>query len=208
MEHKKKGTWLMTGGLLLIAAALLLTCYNLWDERRAANAAGEVLRELERGAFRPEEGEAPEPGETEIPDYILDPSREMPAVEASGGAYIGVLALPSLGLELPVMETWSYPNLRTAPCRHSGSAYQGDLIICGHNYASHFGRLKDLREGDTARFTDTDGNVFSYVMAERETLPPTAIEEMESGNWALTLFTCTVGGQSRVTIRFDRVPGE
>lgn len=81
-------------------------------------------------------------------------------------------------------------------------------LLEAYNYASHFGRLKDLREGDTARFTDTDGNVFSYVMAERETLPATAIEEMESGDWALTLFTCTVGGQSRVTIRFDRVPGE
>ena len=29
------GTWMMRGGLLLIAAALLLTGYNLWDERRA-----------------------------------------------------------------------------------------------------------------------------------------------------------------------------
>ena len=29
------------------------------------------------------------------------------------------------------------------------------------------------------------------------------IEGIESGNWDLTLFTCTVGGQSRVTIRFE-----
>ena len=42
-----------------------------------------------------------------------------------------------------------------------------------------------------------------YKMVERETLNPTDIEGMESGNWDLTLFTCTVGGQSRVTIRFE-----
>lgn len=31
--------------------------------------------------------------------------------------------------------------------------------------------------------------------------------EMTSGHWDLTLFTCTVGGASRVTLRCDRVEG-
>ena len=199
MKRKKKGTWLMTGGLLLIAAALLLACFNLWDERRAANSAGEALRELE--AVRPEEAEATEPGEAEIPAYLLDPGREMPAVEADGGRYIGVLELPSLGLALPVMETWSYPNLRVAPCRYSGSAYQDDMIVAAHNYKTHFGQLKELRPGDEVRFTDTEGNVFRYAVAELETLGKYDVEEMTSGDWDLTLFTCTYGGQSRVTVR-------
>ena len=199
MKRKKKGTWLMTGGLLLIAAALFLTCFNLWDERRATNSAGEALRELE--AVRPEEAEATEPGEAEIPAYLLDPGREMPAVEVDGGRYIGVLEVPSLGLELPVMETWSYPNLRVAPCRYSGSAYQDDMIVAAHNYKTHFGQLKELRPGDEVRFTDTEGNVFRYAVAELETLGKYDVEEMKSGGWALTLFTCTYGGQSRVTVR-------
>ena len=199
MKRKKKGTWLMTGGLLLIAAALFLTCFNLWDERRATNSAGEALRELE--AVRPEEAEATEPGEAEIPAYLLDPGREMPAVEVDGGRYIGVLEVPSLGLELPVMETWSYPNLRVAPCRYSGSAYQDDMIVAAHNYKTHFGQLKELRPGDEVRFTDTEGNVFRYAVAELETLGKYDIEEMTSGDWDLTLFTCTYGGQSRVTVR-------
>ena len=199
MKRKKKGTWLMTGGLLLIAAALLLTGFNLWDERRATNSAGEALRELE--AVRPEEAEATEPGEAEIPAYLLDPGREMPAVEVDGGRYIGVLEVPSLGLELPVMETWSYPNLRVAPCRYSGSAYQDDMIVAAHNYKTHFGQLKELRPGDEVRFTDTEGNVFRYAVAELETLGKYDVEEMTSGDWDLTLFTCTYGGQSRVTVR-------
>ena len=199
MKRKKKGTWLMTGGLLLIAAALFLTCFNLWDERRATNSAGEALRELE--AVRPEEAEATEPGEAGIPAYLLDPGREMPAVEVDGGRYIGVLEVPSLGLELPVMETWSYPNLRVAPCRYSGSAYQDDMIVAAHNYKTHFGQLKELRPGDEVRFTDTEGNVFRYAVAELETLGKYDVEEMTSGDWDLTLFTCTYGGQSRVTVR-------
>ena len=41
-------------------------------------------------------------------------------------------------------------------------------------------------------------------MVERETLNPTDVAGMEAGDWDLTLFTCTVGGQSRVTVRFAR----
>ena len=139
-----------------------------------------------------------------IPDYVLLPNMEMLVETIKGIDFIGILTIPALELELPVISQWSYPNLKTAPCRYSGSAYLNNLIICGHNYTSHFGNLKNLWEGDIATFTDMDGNVFTYKMLERETLPPTSIDAMESGDWDLTLFTCTVGGQSRVTIRFER----
>ena len=43
--------------------------------------------------------------------------------------------------------------------------------------------------------------MFGYEVIELETLSPFAIEEMTGGNWDLTLFTCTVGGQYRVTVR-------
>ena len=55
--------------------------------------------------------------------------------------------------------------------------------------------------GDEITFTDVDGNMFGYEVIELETLSPFAIEEMTGGNWDLTLFTCTVGGQYRVTVR-------
>jgi sortase A len=37
-----------------------------------------------------------------------------------------------------------------------------------------------------------------------EILRPTAVEEMISGDWDLTLFTCTIGGATRVTIRCEK----
>ena len=144
------------------------------------------------------------PGEVEIPDYVLDPNHEMPVRNIGGEDYIGVLEIPSLGLMLPVMSEWSYPRLKIAPCRYTGSAYQGNLIIAAHNYRSHFGNLKELCEGDVVCFTDMDGNVFSYEVMFLEVLQPTDVDEMESGDWDLTLFTCTVGGKSRVTVRCER----
>ena len=199
-SRKQEGLLLITIGLLLIAAALFLVSYNLYDELRAEQAARQAVNKLE--ASTNQEPLASDE-RTVIPDYVLSPNMEMPVETINGIDFIGVLRIPTLELELPVISEWNYPNLKTAPCRYSGSAYLNNLILCGHNYASHFGRLKTLSEGDIATFTDIDGNVFIYKMVERETLNPTDIEGMESGNWDLTLFTCTVGGQSRVTIRFE-----
>ena len=210
MRGKKRtpGMILMVGGLLLLAASLLLTVYNLWDQRRAEKQAAQVLAEIEPMIAEPLAMESEDPQEVEIPDYILDPTREMPVVSNDGGDYIGVVEVPALGLSLPVMSQWSYPNLKIAPCRYSGSAYQGDLILSAHNYRRHFGGLKELDIGDTVLFRDVDGNEFRYAVVERETLDKTAVEEMAAGVWDLTLFTCTLGGEARVTVRCEETGRE
>lgn len=206
---RNKGTGLIFLGLLLIAAALFLTAYNLYDEQRAEQSALQVIDRLEdylpsevptEASTEPIVEQAPMPNDA--PDYVLCPDMEMPVETINGIDYIGVLQIPSLELELPISSEWNYPNLKTAPCRYSGSAYLNNMIICAHNYSSHFGKLKNLSEEDVATFTDMAGNVFIYKMVERETLNPSDIEEMEDGDWDLTLFTCTVGGKTRVTIRF------
>ena len=195
---------LILGGLLLIAAALCLTAYNLLEAQRAAQAAEHALRQLEE----PEPAvtqEPSEPAEPAPPAYVLDPTMEMPTREVDGILYIGVLEIPSLELELPVISAWSDALLKLAPCRYLGSAYLDDLIIAGHNYRGHFGGLPALTEGDEVAFTDVAGNRFVYAVSLVEQLPGTAIQEMEAGDWDLTLFTCDAGGTARVTVRCERV---
>ena len=137
----------------------------------------------------------------EPPYFVKNPGMEMPVTEVDGSYYIGYLSIPDLDLELPVMQNWSYPDLRVAPCRYSGSVYANDIVIAGHNYDRHFGRLNSLSAGSEVRFTDADGNIFIYSVSLLETLEPTAVMEMTSGEWDLTLFTCTYGGANRVTVR-------
>lgn len=180
-------------GLLLVISAFGLTGYNLWDNDRASREANEILADIK--------DQIPENTGDFIPDYILNPNMNMPTIERDGYKYIGTISIPVIDLELPVMDSWSYPQLKIAPCRYSGSAYLNDLIIAAHNYTGHFGRLRNLEPGDDVVFTDAAGNVFKYKVAYIETLVPTAVEEMESGEWDLTVFTCTVGGQTRVTVR-------
>ena len=200
MENKK-GTFCMAAGFLLVLAALLLTGYNVWDEGRAGDAADATFQALK---FQTEEGREELP-EYILPDYLVDPRFEMPTVEIDGYDYIGYLDIPSLELSLPVMSEWSYPQLKIAPCRYAGSVYLDDMILAAHNYDRHFGRLKNLEGGELVRFTDVDGNVFDFSVTELELLWPEQTEEMLSGEWDLTLFTCTLGGRQRVTVRCDRI---
>ena len=190
-----RGTVWINAGLLLIAAALFLSVYNEWESHEARDSARQVIAQL-CDELPTEAGE---------PTTLPDVRREMPVKTINGRDYIGVLSIPSLELELPVISQWDYPALKVAPCRYSGSLYQDNLIICAHNYASHFGKLKELQPGDTVLFTDMDEHVVTFRMVERETLNPMDAEGMEAGDWDLTLFTCTIGGQTRVTIRLERV---
>ena len=200
---KTKYKVMLGAGLLLIAAALALATYNVIDAQRAARSAAQALEALSQttavSAAEPEEASA-----DDAPAYLADPEMPMPTVSFDGNDYIGRVDIPSLGLSLPVISEWSYPRLKIAPCRYTGSAYLDNLIIAAHNYSSHFGNLNRLNTGDTVTFTDVDGNQFTYAVSLIEDLPGTAIEEMQAGEWDLTLFTCTLGGRSRVTVRCER----
>ncbi len=192
-------------GLLFITAALCLTVYNLYDEYRAGQSARQAVEHLKEEIPAENNSGQTENGEREVPDYILNPNMEMPAEDYEGNEYIGILSIPSLNLELPVISEWSYPNLKIAPCRYSGSAYLDNMAIAAHNYRSHFGLLKNLSKGDEIFFTDMDGNRFDYEVVAVETLTPFAVEEIVDGGYDLSLFTCTLSGQARVTVRCDRV---
>lgn len=194
---RKAGKLLMTIGLLLIAAAFLLMVYNIWESKKAENMSEEILNQIKDG----QDENVSSDDADEKPLYEIYPDMEMPVLTIDGVDYIGILTVPSLGLELPVAGNWSYPNLRRSPCRYKGSAYSNDMIIAGHNYSRHFGGLKNLAIGEEISFRDVDGHIFQYQVDDIETIPGTAVEDMHAGEWDMTLFTCTYGGKSRVTIR-------
>jgi sortase A len=226
-KFRRIGTALMVSGVLLIVSAGLLVFHNLQEDQQAEQQSTEVLQQLTQTVKeRVSETTSPEPtaptvtrspvdsGDPEKPEstevipetspvplYVSNPEIEMPTIDIDGNAYIGWLDIPALSLSLPVMSQWSYANLNIAPCRYSGSAYLGNLVIAAHNYKSHFRNIKNLTQGDEVRFTDADGNEFLYQVAEIEQLSPIEVKAMEESGYPLTLFTCTVGGSYRVAVR-------
>ena len=195
-------------GTALIFGALSLFFYNQREAKEAGEFSVSLVPQLIE-AIKDNENATTEPPTYEQPvgtplEY-LDPSAfEMTEVEIDGYAYIGYLSIPRLQKELPVMADWDYTRLEIAPCRYTGSVRGEDLVIMAHNYSSHFGGLAELSEGDSVIFTDMDGVVTEYQVVAQDILDPYAVEEMTSGDFDLTLFTCTYGGKSRVTVYCDR----
>ena len=206
MHKRSKGNFLIILGVLLIAAAAGLAGYNLMDARRAQKAAEEITGQL----ISDIESKV-EDGKTAAP--YVDPNTPMPVEMIDGYEYIGVLEIPSEGLSLPVMNEWDYTRLKISPCRFTGSYYSDDLVICAHNYMRHLGPLLQIGIGEDIYFTSVDGLTIHYIVTNRETVEPTAVEQMIENtsnsetsllDWDLTLFTCNLGGQTRCAVRCSR----
>lgn len=190
------------GGALCILGALGFVGSNLHRSAESGRQAGAVLEELLPVVYANAQETTTVPPQTLAPETEpTAPVPEMPTQTVNGWDYIGYLSIPSLELTLPIQSQWSYEGFRVAPGRFAGSTYSKDLVLAAHNYPQHFGHIGDLQPGDTVCFTDMDGHVTHYRVAALETLAPEDVEGMLSGEYDLTLFTCTVGGKSRVTVR-------
>ena len=200
MKNKAKiFTWI---GKICLLFALLLHLYNIYDNMNQDQNQKQILEQ-----YLQENNRQQDTSFIQIPDYQLNPEMEMPEVslpELEGAGCIGILEIPSINIKLPVLSTWSYSLLKKAPCRYTGSIYLDNMVIAAHNSEAHFKKISNLQEGDIVTFTDAVGNVFTYSVAGIELLKPDEVDNMTNGQWPLTLFTCTYGGASRVTVRCEK----
>lgn len=200
MKNKAKiFTWI---GKVCLLFALLLHLYNIYDNMNQDQNQKQILEQYLQKNNRQQDTSL-----IQIPDYLLNPEMEMPEVslpELEEAGCIGILEIPSINIKLPVLSTWSYSLLKKAPCRYTGSIYLDNMVIAAHNSEAHFKKISNLQKGDIVTFTDAVGNVFTYSVAGIELLKPDEVDNMTNGQWLLTLFTCTYGGASRVTVRCEK----
>lgn len=190
----------MAAGALAILLALALLWYNSWVDGKAAADSARVLQKLHTA----------EPLAASVPPTAEEdgePDIAMPVAVVENHTYIGTLALPSLSLELPVMDRWDYASLEIAPCRYTGNYKEDNLVIAGHNYLSHFKHIEMLQVGDAVSFLSATGEVYEYEVTETTLLTGDDVAGMIAGDdgWDLTLFTCNYSGNDRVTVRCTRI---
>lgn len=197
--HKQFGNLILAVGILLLTAALFLVSHNMAEENRAEAAVGEVMPALSE-AIAAQLTSAPPAATDDVPE-----PGEVPDVEEiiliDGEAFIGYLTIDALSLSLPVRQVLTERNLKQSPCRYAGCAGTRGFVIAAHNYRRHFADLASLAAGDTVRFTDVSGAVYTYTVAQTETLDAADVAGMTDDSWDLTLFTCTYSGERRITVR-------
>ena len=192
-------------GVSCLLGAIGLVFYNRWEAENAQVVSQDLLADvqsiIEQPPTQPFLPTDPEP----LPEVTETIPIEMATIQVDGYDCIGILSIPVLELKLPVLADWSYSKLTKAPCHYYGTYYETDFVIAAHNYDSHFGRLTQLQPGDLVLFTDVSGEEHYYTVVLTETLPPQATREMIASGFDLSLYTCTPGGGSRVTVRCDAI---
>lgn len=200
--RKKKINKLLCGGLLCIFAALCLIIHNYLEENNAQQESQVVQQKLETEiAVQQKEINSGYMPEREQDDSTKE---QVPSLKVDNRDYCGLLEIPALPLSIPVQSEFTTEGLKISPCRYAGWVDTGNLVLAGHNYKSHFGNLNQLKSGDEICFTTADGTLYIYTVSVVEILDANAVEEMLSGEWDLSLFTCTLSRTSRVTVRCKR----
>lgn len=187
MAKKNKGLIFLLIGCVLLVVAAGWYGYNIIEDNNAGKQANSILEKLDHQ------------------QNDQDKTENQTVIIVEGDAFCGKVIIEKLGVELPVYNEWSYKKLKTAPCRYTGGIDTNNIIIAAHNYKSHFGNLKQLISGDKITFLDAYGTAHSYKVCETVVLDGTAVSDMHSGGWDFTLFTCTKGGEQRVTVRCEKI---
>ncbi|MCD7773341.1 MAG: sortase [Ruminococcus sp.] len=198
MTNKLGKCFILVGAVLLIAA-LSLVLFNKYQSDSAYDKAQSILSELQEKM----PSETIDSTDSKALEQIELEQGYVPTIEVDGNEYLGVIYIPSIDTELPVIKDWSNDNLDIAPCRYYGSVAENNLIIAAHNYATYFDKVENLVPGDIVIFVTADGIKYEYEVSTTELISGGNPARMKSDfdSWDLTLFTCTWSGRSRVTVR-------
>lgn len=195
----------MIFALLLLICASVLLYYNSSESNRVEKDSIETVTELENILEQQTNDQnTAEANNDEDNNNINSIIANRTSLNIKGQEYIGIVYIPILNnLALPVIDECTESNLKISICKYAGSIQEGNFVIAGHNYKSSFGKLSSLAVGNIAYFKDIKGVVYKYHCKSIETLSPKSVEEMITGDWDMTLFTCTYNGANRVAYRFE-----
>ena len=192
----KTGIFLMLAGGAAIIFSLIIIAVNIRLDSQGKKNSENVLNILE----------------SEISSYSEDENnitytdgnglKKSKTISVDNNYYSGIIDIPEIGIKLPVMSEWNYDNLNISPYLFYNDEKNNRKIIAGHNYSSHFGKLKQLKQGDYIIFTNAENKRVIYKVLQTEILGSTDTDKMLGGDdWNLTLFTCSLSGYERVTVR-------
>ena len=140
------------GVCLLLAAAVVLVVrqYTIHTSTQTAQSCVETICAL-----------TPEPQ-----GAVLEERRDntMSVLSVDGTDFVGLLELPRYDSVLPVGAQWG--DSSKYPCRFGGSIYDRTMQIGATSQKGQYDFYRDLSVGDTAIFTDVEGNRYTYTITD------------------------------------------
>ena len=162
----------------------------------------------------PEEEEIVAETQTIQTEVEVEVAQEQRSVANDGTEYysIGVVNIPSINVNYPILSTYSDALLKIAPCKFHGPNPNevGNLCIAGHNYrnSKFFSKVPKLENGDIVEITDLSGNTVTYAVYDKFIVNPDQLEctsQLTGGRREITLITCTDDNKQRYIIKAREV---
>ena len=183
------------------------------DTNADASAAADANQHVADDGSVTSASESGEYVQPDAPEEMSDLDKTIQKIVNATGddGMIGILEIPEINQELPVIGKWSYKLLKISVCRYKGPDpnEKGNLVIIGHNYKSgaHFGDLSELSVGSEVFLTNTKtGQRVRYVVYQIKSIAPDAFSALKSyrGTAGLTLMTCRNNGTNRLLVRCEQ----
>ena len=214
---KKFSTICIVLGCVLMVAGLLTYGYQKNQERLANENIEQLMKDVEQkreemleAANSKGDGQSYDAASGQAIIESEDSQQDLGTIRYSDHRVLGILSFPSLGKEVPVLgENMTDQMLNVAPCHYGGPQNpleEGNIIIAGHNYRSHFGGLKRLKLGQIVVWNSLDGKGYNYEVAEVKEIAPDDFDYVEKNinTYTLTLFTCTDSGKMRWAVKLKK----
>ncbi len=203
-NHPAARSPLVLIGAFLLAGGLFLCAFDQHVSHSAGRLSADFLLDVETAISENTQaagaGHCAQPYAGSCSQQAAAQLPETPCKQVGGHSCLGILSIPDLKLRLPVFSDWSYSKLKIAPCRHMGDLQNNDLVIAGHNYRTHFGRLNQLKSGAAVQFVDMSGVTHHYTVTVIQVIAPTDLDAAAGEKPDLILYTCTYSGKGRLMV--------
>lgn len=191
-------------GITLTIKPLLLS-YKIEKNVEDSN---DYLTVLKEGVNEKEEiREELQVGVTELKEYPNGTIINKTAVNNNEGSVFGKIVIPTVGIELPILEGIGGDNLLkgAATNKRYQTMGQGNYVLASHYMETGqlFSNLESVKLGDKVYITDYE-NIYVYEITETTVKDPNEVEAKEklndTGEQLLTLYTCTEDGKMRTVV--------
>ncbi len=128
--------------------------------------------------------------------------------QIQGNKVVGIIKIPEINLEYPILETTSKETLKLSITKFWGNKINeiGNVTLAGHNNLNRtmFGKLNKLKNGDVIELTDIQNTTLKYEVFKTYIIDPndiTCILPEQEGTREITLITCTNGNKNRFIVK-------
>ena len=127
-------------------------------------------------------------------------------IEFEGFKVIGIIKIPIISLEYPILEQTTDDAMKVSISRYWGGDINsyGNVSLAGHNNKitlTMFGKNKYLKIGDSIFLTDLTGNTIEYKIYDSFITDPDDVSILRTTDESvreITLITCTNGRANRL----------